>query len=102
MIIDFSLRAIKKIAREIIFFITKCKNDRILLLHESSSGSNTYALMKLATEKIKKNLKNLESNSFESFSSESDLSIGHCEELPIPKIPLNCMEEIDELENLLT
>ena len=54
MIIDFSLRAIKKIAREIIFFITKCKNDRILLLHESSSGSNTYALMKLATEKIKK------------------------------------------------
>ena len=54
MMLDFFIRAVKKIAREVIFFVIKCKNDRILLLHESPSGSNTYALLKLVSDKLDK------------------------------------------------
>jgi len=54
MKIDFFVRAIKKIIREIVYFVTKCRNNRILLIHESYSGSNTYALKKLVTEKFNK------------------------------------------------
>ena len=51
---DILLRIIKKISQDVIAFLTKCKNNRILFIHESSSGSNTYALLKHANEGITK------------------------------------------------
>ena len=52
--LNATLRVIKKIARKFIAFGTKRKNDRILLLQESHSGSNTYALFNLVSDKLNK------------------------------------------------
>ncbi|MEW6088398.1 MAG: CDP-glycerol glycerophosphotransferase family protein [bacterium] len=47
-------KIIRKIGRDIITVITKCKKNRILFMQESWSGSNSYALWKLAGEDTKK------------------------------------------------
>lgn len=47
-------RVLENLAREIIYFLTKCKTNRILLMYEPSSGSNSYALLKFASNRITK------------------------------------------------
>jgi hypothetical protein len=54
MFIDALVRAIKRVAQSFITVGTKCKKDRILLLYESNSGSNTYALFKLVSDELNK------------------------------------------------
>lgn len=46
-------RILRKIARDIITFFTKRIKNRILLIYDSSSGSNSYALWKFASDEIK-------------------------------------------------
>ena len=46
-------RILKKLIREIITIFTKRVKNRIILIKESPSGSNTYALWKFASQEIK-------------------------------------------------
>jgi len=46
-------RILKKIGRDTITFFTKIRRNRILFIQESASGSNSYALWKLAGDNIK-------------------------------------------------
>ena len=49
----FFKRILLKIVRELITFFVIQKSNRIVFIQESCSGSNTYALYKLADKKIK-------------------------------------------------
>lgn len=46
-------RILGKICRDIVTLLTKRKRNRILLVQESSSGSNSYALWKLASDDVR-------------------------------------------------
>lgn len=47
-------RITEKIGRDVITAFTRRRKDRIICVKESASGSNTYALWKLANEEIKR------------------------------------------------
>jgi len=51
---EFFKKVFRKIGREIITLFTKRIKHRVLLIQESSSGSNSYALWKLAEDAFKK------------------------------------------------
>ncbi len=48
------LKILQKLGRDLIALSTRIKKDRILFIQESSSGSNSYALWKAASEAMRK------------------------------------------------